>query len=116
MLYSADTPAVRELNERYGPESDPRGGSIKSRSENWDRIEPHLEDAMAWEALSEEERARAINQLKSEVPAGREVNIEPIYSAESPIFDVGADSSEPGYGAVRPSPRPGPPPTPPGGS
>ncbi|MCI0385192.1 hypothetical protein [Streptomyces sp. CNQ085] len=112
VLYAADTPEVRELNEQYGIESDRRGGDIKARGENWDRIEPHLEDAMAWEALGEEERVRATRQLESHTPAGHSVSIAPIYSTGGPIGGSGTDEPEPGT----PSPSPGPPPAPPKGS
>ncbi|GGW41698.1 hypothetical protein [Streptomyces xantholiticus] len=109
-LYAADTPDVRERNEQSGDDSDSRGGDIKARGMNWDRIEPHLDDAMAWEDLSDEERARAINQVESETPAGHHVSIEPIYSAGSQTTGTGTGEPEPGT----PSPSPGPPPTPPG--
>ncbi|MET9377897.1 hypothetical protein ABZX98_27840 [Streptomyces sp. NPDC002992] len=109
-LYAADTPDVREKNEQYGDESDPRGGDIKARGRNWDEIEAHVEDAMAWEDLTDEERAEAIRQLESQTPAGHHVSIEPIYSAGSQTTGTGSGEPEPGT----PSPSPGPPPTPPG--
>jgi hypothetical protein len=108
-LYAADTPDVREKNEQHGDESGARGGDIKVRGENWDKLQPHLEDAMAWDALSDEERAKAIQQLESETPAGHHVSIEPIY-AGGPTTGTGSGDPEPGT----PSPSPGPPPTPPG--
>ncbi|SFL06254.1 hypothetical protein [Streptomyces pini] len=113
VLYAADTPEVRELNETYGDESGRRGGDIKTRGENWDRIEPHLEDAMAWEALGDEERAQAVEQLKSQTPVPRDVYIEPIYSDGGPVGGVG--EKDPDLGPLTPSPSPAPPPTPPAG-
>ncbi|WLQ35825.1 hypothetical protein P8A18_21420 [Streptomyces castrisilvae] len=109
-LYAADTPDVREKNEQYGDESGARGADIKVRGENWDRLEPHLDDAMAWDALSDEERAKAIRQLESDTPAGHHVSIEPIYAAGGPTTGNGSGDPEPGT----PSPSPGPAPTPPG--
>ncbi|THA23182.1 hypothetical protein E6R18_30645 [Streptomyces sp. A1277] len=109
-LYAADTPDVREKNEQYGDESGARGADIKVRGENWDRLEPHLDDAMAWEALSDEERAKAIRQLESDTPAGHHVSIEPVYAAGGPTTGTGSGDPEPGT----PSPSPGPAPTPPG--
>lgn len=111
VLYSADTPEVRELNEQHGTESGRRGGDIRPRGENWDRIEPHLEDAMAWEALSEEERALAVAQLESQTPAGHHVSVDPIYRAGGPTSGTGTGEPEPGT----PSPSPGPSPVPPKG-
>ncbi len=68
LLYAADTPDVRERNERYGDASEHRGGEIRARGENWDRISPALDDAMAWEALGEAERLTAVAQLAAEAP------------------------------------------------
>ncbi len=65
-LYAADTQEVRELNEQYGDESGNRAFDIKTRGENWDRLEPHLDDAMAWHALTDEQRATAVRQLESQ--------------------------------------------------
>ncbi|MFE5482234.1 hypothetical protein [Streptomyces sp. NPDC056527] len=109
-LYAADTPDVREKNEQHGDESGARGGDIKIRGENWDKIQPHLDDAMAWEALSDEERSKAIKQLESDTPAGHHVSIEPIYAAGGPTTGTGSGEPEPGT----PSPSPNAPPTPPG--
>ncbi|MFP8884390.1 hypothetical protein [Streptomyces mangrovi] len=111
VLYAADTSEVRELNEQYGIESDQRRGDIKARGENWDKIEPHIEDAMAWEALGEEERVSATRQLESHTPAGHSVSVAPIYSTGGPIGGSGTDEPEPGT----PSPSPGPSPAPPKG-
>ncbi|MBB5935003.1 hypothetical protein [Streptomyces zagrosensis] len=108
-LYAADTPDVREKNEQQGDESGDRGGHIRARGENWDKLQPHLEDAMAWEALSDEQRAKAMHQLETNTPAGHHVSIEPIYAAGGPTTGTGNDDPEPGT----PSPSPGPPPTPP---
>ncbi|MEU4895486.1 hypothetical protein AB0B12_15135 [Streptomyces sp. NPDC044780] len=107
MLYAADTPDVREKNEQYGDDSDPRGGAIKSRAENWDKLQPYIEDAQAWEALSDEERQKALEQLESDTPKGHSITIDPIYGSES--HGTGTDEPEPGT----PSPEPGPSPTPP---
>ncbi|MGC5394248.1 hypothetical protein ACPXCP_00685 [Streptomyces sp. DT20] len=109
-LYAADTPDVREKNEQNGDESGARGADIKVRGENWDKLQPHLDDAMAWDALSDEERAKAIRQLESDTPAGHHVSIEPIYAAGGPTTGTGSGDPEPGT----PSPSPGPAPTPPG--
>lgn len=111
-LYAADTPDVREKNEQNGDESGARGADIKVRGENWDKLEPHLDDAMAWEALSDEERAKAIRQLESDTPAGHHVSIEPVYAGGGPTTGTGSGDPEPGT----PSPSPGPPPIPPGGN
>ncbi len=83
-LYAADTPDVREKNEEYGDESEDRGGAIRSRGENWDKLQPHLEDAMAWEALSDEERAQAVQQMEANTPAVHHLSVEPIYAAGGP--------------------------------
>lgn len=109
-LYAADTPDVREKNEQHGDESGARGADIKVRGENWDKLEPHLDDAMAWDALSDDERAKAMQQLESDTPAGHHVSVEPIYAAGGPTTGTGSGDPEPGT----PSPSPGPPPTPPG--
>ncbi|MEU8904189.1 hypothetical protein [Streptomyces mirabilis] len=85
-LYAADTPDVREKNEQYGDDSDHRGADIKVRGKNWDKMEPHLDDAMAWNALSDDERVKAARP------------------------GTGTGEPEPGT----PSPSPGPTPTPPG--
>ncbi|WP_448318651.1 hypothetical protein [Streptomyces sp. CO7] len=108
-LYAADTPDVREKNEQYGDDSDNRGGDIKARGENWDKIEAHLDDALAWEALSDEDRATALRQLESQTPAGHHVSLNPIYTT-TPSTGTGTGEPEPGT----PSPSPGPAPTPPG--
>ncbi len=108
-LYAADTPDVREKNEQYGDESEHRGGDIKARGKNWDAIEPHLDDAMAWEALTDEERLEALRQLESQTPAGHGVSLETLYRAGQ-TTGTGTGEPEPGT----PSPSPNPPPTPPG--
>ncbi|KOV23459.1 hypothetical protein AB0420_12980 [Streptomyces caelestis] len=108
-LYAADTPDVREKNEQYGDDSDERGGDIRARGRNWDKIEPHLDDAMAWNALSDEERAKAIQQLESQTPAGHHISLEPLYSTGQ---TTGTGTGEPQPGT--PSPSPGPALTPPG--
>ncbi|MEV8533014.1 hypothetical protein [Streptomyces sp. NPDC051211] len=111
VLYAADTPDVREKNEQHGDESGARGGDIKVRGENWDRLEPHLDDAMAWHALTEEQRATAIRQLESQTPGGHHVSVGPIYDdGAGPHTGTGTGAPEPGT----PSPSPGPAPTPPG--
>ncbi|MFD6114576.1 hypothetical protein ACFWG0_31380 [Streptomyces yangpuensis] len=109
-LYAADTPEVRELNEQYGDESGNRAFDIKTRGENWDRLEPHLDDAMAWHALTDEQRATAVRQLESQTPAGHHVSVDPIYhEGGGPHTGTGTGPAEPGT----PSPSPGPAPTPP---
>jgi hypothetical protein len=108
-LYAADTPDVREKNEQYGDDSDHRGADIKVRGKNWDKMEPHLDDAMAWNALSDDERAKAIAQLESQTPAGHHVSLDPLYSTGQ-TTGTGTGEPEPGT----PSPSPGPTPTPPG--
>lgn len=95
ILYSADTPAVRELNEQYGDESEERQNDIRPRGENWDRIVPHIEDAMAWYALPEEERSRAIDQMESQVPRGHRFSIDPIYDIGGPSAGIGAEENDP---------------------
>ncbi|MEU6867025.1 hypothetical protein ABZ924_27850 [Streptomyces sp. NPDC046876] len=84
-LYAADTPGVRELNEQYGDESGSRAHDIKTRGENWDRLEPHLNDAMAWHALTDEQQ-----------------------EGGGPHTGTGTGPAEPGT----PSPSPGPAPRP----
>ncbi|MFJ6523033.1 hypothetical protein ACIQJ4_32830 [Streptomyces filamentosus] len=108
-LYAADTPDVREKNEQYGDESEHRGGDIKARGRNWDAIEPHLDDAMVWEALTDEERLEAIRHLESQTPAGHHVSLETLYRSGQ-TTGTGTGEPEPGT----PSPSPGPAPTPPG--
>ncbi|KUL24489.1 hypothetical protein [Streptomyces regalis] len=108
-LYAADTQDVREKNETYGDDSAHRGGDIKTRGENWDRIEPHIDDALAWDALSDTERARAIDQIESQTPAGHHVGLDPIYDTDGSGGGTGTGRPEPGT----PSPSPNPPPTPP---
>ncbi|MDX3755790.1 hypothetical protein ACWDBO_07250 [Streptomyces mirabilis] len=108
-LYAADTPDVREKNEQYGDDSDHRGADIKVRGKNWDKMEPHLDDAMAWNALSDDERAKAIAQLESQTPAGHHVSLDPLHSTGQ-TTGTGTGEPEPGT----PSPSPGPTPTPPG--
>lgn len=109
-LYAADTPGVRELNEQYGDESGERANDIRTRGENWDRLEPHLDDAMAWHALTDEQRAGAVRQLESQTPAGHHVSVDPIYhEGGGPHTGTGTGPAEPGT----PSPSPGPAPTPP---
>lgn len=110
MLYAADTPDVREKNEQYGDDSDHRGGDIKARGENWDKLQPRLEDAKAWEALSDEERQKALEQLEGDTPKGHSFTIDPIYGGDS--HGTGTGEPEPGT----PSPEPGPSPTPPSDS
>ncbi|WP_019549051.1 hypothetical protein [Streptomyces sulphureus] len=115
LLYAADTPDVRELNEQYGDESEPRGGDIRTRGENWDRISPRLDDAMAWEHLTEAERLEAMEQLESQTPDGQYVYLEPIYGDGISMgtgTDTGTDRWEP---EPTPSPSANPPPTPPEG-
>ncbi|WP_327734246.1 hypothetical protein OG749_10440 [Streptomyces nojiriensis] len=109
-LYAADTPEVRELNEQYGDESGSRGGDIRTRGENWDKVEPHLDDAMAWYALTDEQRATAVRQIESQTPAGHHVSVDPIYhEGGGPHTGTGTGPAEPGT----PSPSPGPAPRPP---
>ncbi|MFF8268700.1 hypothetical protein ACF059_15045 [Streptomyces sp. NPDC016562] len=109
-LYAADTPGVRELNEQYGDESGDRGGDIRTRGENWDKVEPHLDDAMAWYALTDEQRTTAVRQLESQTPAGHHVSVDPIYhEGGGPHTGTGTGPAEPGT----PSPSPGPAPRPP---
>ncbi|MCF3179311.1 hypothetical protein IPZ70_05010 [Streptomyces polychromogenes] len=109
-LYAADTPGVRELNEQYGDESGSRGGDIRTRGEHWDKVEPHLDDAMAWYALTDEQRATAMRQLESQTPAGHHVSIDPIYhEGGGPNTGTGTGPAEPGT----PSPSAGPAPQPP---
>ncbi|MFE1415571.1 hypothetical protein ACFW6F_32965 [Streptomyces sp. NPDC058746] len=109
-LYAADTPGVRELNEQYGDESENRANDIRTRGENWDKLEPHLDDAMAWNALTDEQRATAVRQLESQTPAGHHVSVDPIYhEAGGPYMGTGTGPAQPGT----PSPSPGPAPRPP---
>ncbi|GHJ24693.1 MULTISPECIES: hypothetical protein [Streptomyces] len=108
-LYAADTPDVREKNEAYGDESDMRGGDIKARGRNWDRISPYIDDAMAWERLTEKERAAAVRQLEAQTPAGHHISLDPIYAAGGPTTGTGTGAPKPGT----PAPSPGPSPTPP---
>ncbi|MFB7935541.1 hypothetical protein [Streptomyces sp. NPDC056049] len=108
-LYAADDADVRDKNEQYGDESEHRGNAIKARGNNWDAIEPHLDDAMAWEALTDEERLEAIRQLESQTPAGHHVSLETLYRSGQ-TTGTGTGEPEPGT----PSPSPGPAPTPPG--
>ncbi|MFE5686550.1 hypothetical protein [Streptomyces sp. NPDC056512] len=108
-LYAADTPDVREKNEQYGDESEHRGGAIKARLRNWEELSPHLDDAAAWEGLTDEQRSTALRQLESQTPAGHHVSLDPIYGG-GVTTGTGSGDPEPGT----PSPEPGPAPTPPG--
>ncbi|MGV9311758.1 hypothetical protein ACWDR0_06135 [Streptomyces sp. NPDC003691] len=83
LLYAADTPQMRESNEQYGDESGPRGGAIRPRANNWDRIEPHLDDAMAWNDLTPEQRAQAFEQVRSQAPAGTDVSVDSVIRPDS---------------------------------
>ncbi|MFB8756396.1 hypothetical protein [Streptomyces nigra] len=108
-LYAADTQDVREKNENYGDDSTHRGGDIKTRGENWDRVEPHINDTLAWDALSDKERAQAIDQIESQTPAGHNGGLNPIYDTDGIGGGTGTGRPEPGTS----SPSPNPPPTPP---
>ncbi|GGO34711.1 hypothetical protein [Streptomyces lasiicapitis] len=113
-LYSADTSQVRSYNERYGDESDYRDGDIKRRGNNWDRIEPHIDDAIAWRNLTEKEREDAMAQLQAQTP-GRQVSLDPIYGHQ-PVGEGGpglipsapTSPGAPGRGTPAPSPLPAP--------
>ncbi|MFE0421960.1 hypothetical protein [Streptomyces sp. NPDC058953] len=134
LLYAADTPQMRESNEQYGDESGPRGGAIKPRGNNWDRIEPHLDDAMAWNELTESERDRAFEQVRSQVPAGDHVSVDSVMrhdgaagkgtgEREPEVYEPGLMPPPPRKDQIyedpcppTPTPSPGPSPTPrPGG-
>jgi hypothetical protein len=80
-LYAADTADVRERNETYGDDSAHRGGDIRARGENWDRIDPHIDDVMAWERLSDRERRDAVAAIEHGTPAEHHVPLDPIYDA-----------------------------------
>jgi hypothetical protein len=111
LLYAADTPEVREANERYGDDTAPRGGAIHERAGNWDRLTPHLQDAQSWAELTDEQRDHALAQLESQTPAGHSLSLDPIYPAEGSYTGTGTGAPEPGT----PSPAPAPAPSPPGG-
>ncbi|MFJ9695551.1 hypothetical protein [Kitasatospora sp. NPDC101183] len=129
MLYAADTQQVRDSNARYGDDSSQRGGSIKSRADNWDHLQQSLRDADAWNGLPESERRKALDTLAAQTPYDRKVDLNPLYSG------AGVSSSTYGTGPLPPdraqfpptptpqspvrpeptvpAPRPGPPPIPP---
>lgn len=120
VLYAADTPQVRGDNERYGDESEYRENVVRTRSESWDTVEPHLDDALAWWDLSDKERADTMAQLQSQAP-GEQVSLNPIYGT-TPVGEGGpglrppapASPSDPEPGTPDPSPLPAP--VPPEGS
>ena len=104
ILYAADTPEVREMNEKHGDDSSERGDAIKARIDNWNKIESHLDDSLEWNRLTEEERSEAREQLESQTPAGHNVSIEPII--RGPLSGNGTAPPEPGTPAPSPGPSP----------
>ncbi|WP_171161714.1 hypothetical protein [Streptomyces sp. I05A-00742] len=110
VLYAADTPQVREANERYGDETANRGGAIRHRAANWDALQPHIADTQRWESFTPEQRAEAMRQLERQFPKGHSFHFDPLYGGTGlPSNGTGTGAPEPGT----PSPEPGPPPTPP---
>jgi hypothetical protein len=110
MLYAADTPQVREANERYGDATGPRKAAIHSRAENWDRLQPVLKDAQAWASLPDSERRQALAILGKNLPTGQFLDLSPVYAPE------GVETTVYGTGPVppgMPSPAAGPSPIPP---
>ncbi|MFD5697991.1 hypothetical protein [Streptomyces lasiicapitis] len=117
VLYAADTGQVRGDNERYGDESEYRENIIHTRGESWDKVEPHIDDAMAWQSLTDKQRADAISKLESQAPAGHYVPVDPIYGDRSGGEGTGAPEPDtPPRKPGEPSPEPGTPPTPPEGN
>ncbi|MGA4839886.1 hypothetical protein [Streptomyces sp. G45] len=113
VLYAADTGQVRGDNERYGDEAEYRRNIVHTRSKSWDEVEPHIDDAMAWHGLTDEERAGALRKLESQAPPGSHVHLEPIYGDQ--VGGVGTGPPEPPSPPAEPAPEPGAPPTPPEG-
>lgn len=109
LLYAADTPQVREANERYGDDTYSRGGAIRHRASNWDKLQPHLTDAQRWDSFTDEQRERALKQLESQTPKGHHVDLHPIFDTDGVSTGTGSGAPKPGT----PSPEPGPAPTPP---
>jgi hypothetical protein len=112
LLYAADTPHERDLNAQYGDDTAQRKAHIRARAQNWDALQPHLQDAGAWASLTDAQRQQALNQLAAQTPAGHHIDLDPLYAAP------GETSSGNGSGPPQPgtpSPSPGPPPTPPPG-
>ncbi|KAB7850230.1 hypothetical protein [Streptomyces mobaraensis] len=109
LLYAADTPQVREANERYGDDTDSRGGAIRHRASNWDKLQPHLTDAQRWESFTDEQRAQALKQLESQTPKGHHFDLGPLFDTGGRTTGTGSGEPKPGT----PSPEPGPAPTPP---
>ncbi|MEL3948056.1 hypothetical protein [Streptomyces sp. LNU-CPARS28] len=114
VLYAADTAQVRGDNERYGDESEYRENIVRTRGESWDKVEPYLDDALAWWDLTDKERADAMAQLQSQTP-GQQVSLNPIYGrtpvgegGPGPLPPAPASPRAPELGTPAPSPLPAP--------
>ncbi|WP_329176094.1 hypothetical protein [Streptomyces sp. NBC_01477] len=110
LLYAADTPQVRDANAQYGDDTAPRGAAIHARAEHWDQLQPHLEDADAWGALTDAQRRQALDELASQTPAGHSIDLGPLYPVRGAIT-TGVGTGPPQAGT--PQPTPGPSPVPP---
>lgn len=109
MIYAAETDQVRDASEDYGDSTKDRGGAIKRRAEAWDSLQGAIDDADAWEALTDKQQKEAFEQLKSQAPDRHHVSIDPLFGG--PLQGPGTGPPQPGT----PTPSPGPSPTPPGG-
>ncbi|MBU3067746.1 hypothetical protein KO481_40290 [Nocardia sp. NEAU-G5] len=63
LLYSADDRQVRDYNQKFGDDIEPRQGAIRPRLANYDQFSQWYSDTRAWEALTPAQRAQALGQL-----------------------------------------------------
>lgn len=80
-LYAADTPAVRDLNEKAGADDEPRGAATEKRSVDYEEIMPYVEDALEWNQLSKAQRQEAFQAIKEQTPKGQHVELNPIFTS-----------------------------------
>lgn len=82
LLYSTgDHEPTRDANAQYADATEPRKYDIRDRAENWDRLQPRLNDAAAWAALSPQERRDALDEVIGNKPRWT-VDLHPVYDAD----------------------------------
>jgi hypothetical protein len=71
------------MNDRSGDSTTARANDIRDRAEAWDALQPRLRDTAAWAALSDQQRQDALEQIATNSPKDKRIDLHPLYPAGS---------------------------------
>ena len=88
MLYAWEDPRRRDANFKYQDRTPSVQGDYRSRAQNWDRLQQHLDDAAAWASLTDAERRETLDRLAKESGQGQPPILKPLFTPPGVITSL----------------------------